>query len=834
ERAVAGGEGRYDTGVRLRGHGKENKLHGPSSIDVRPLCAMSTCQRSREAEGGTACREVSKVSWPRLGGDRQSVYTDIGTYQYYDKGEPAAFSFIPIFSGETMLSLQILSFGGLLKCGLISEWREDMGGEGGRGGGGGGGERESRGAESVVLLQVMLSSGVLVTFTLNGPQLEQVCVDRTLVGRLPANTVTDAVLSDRLIVLSFLEQSQVAAVYLNQKNQGSPETGRRTDKLSPSEIKVRWSALMGCGVCGREWAGSEAPQTGGWVSTASRMWRFAGGTWKSPARSRGPGVPRPCTGPTWCCSAAHRLKASRGFGAAAMVLSSVRTEGNPLDCRFSLLQPYQLLTVELPSGPQGSREGSWADACVYECARERLHRLSVTRIPLPSHPVSCSRHPSEATLLLGLSDSSLVLYDQRRGVSLLASCPVPPTLLAWHPAGAVVMVGGGQGELVCFDVGLAPIGIALVAEEVASAATLRLAQHLRCNGGLEGLKWGTSLEGGPEGTDILMLAFHGGPLAALRLKLGALTGGQIGAVELLQQRLRCGQVREALGILEAMDWGILGDECYRGLSSVTNHLLRLELNAEREAQLEAALGVFYAPPAPLSDMVILEYREPISKYARRFFHHLLRHQRFEKAFLLAVDLEARDLFMDLHYVASDKGEVVLADVAKRKANEIEAQSIAGSDDPLRGRNGVLCGSSLGDQQMERNQSAPGPSYPETPTTHADGRSTQRRPLQAESVHVTVSPDVLRILRQTDTNRNRSCKKRSGSVPVHLLDKCEQNVNSFQSTHIQTPERARGQKVDSSLTTGDVAQSIVLLNRVRRLWTLGAERGLEGGKTKSAC
>lgn len=47
-----------------------------------------------------------------------------------------------------------------------------------------------------------------------------------------------AVLSDRLILLSFLEQSQVAAVYLSQKNHDSPETSRRTDKLSPSEIKV--------------------------------------------------------------------------------------------------------------------------------------------------------------------------------------------------------------------------------------------------------------------------------------------------------------------------------------------------------------------------------------------------------------------------------------------------------------------------------------------------------------------------------------------------------------------------------------------------------------------
>lgn len=176
--------------------------------------------------------------------------------------------------------------------------------------------------------------------------------------------------------------------------------------------------------------------------------------------------------------------------------------------------------MEVPVGPQGPRQGSWADACVYEYAKGRLHRLSVTHIPVPSHPVSCSRHPSETTLLLGLSDSSLVLYDQRRGVSLLAPCPVPPTLLDWHPAGAVVMVGGGQGELMCFDVGLAPVSMALVAEEVASTATLRLAQHLRCSGGLEGLQWGAGPEGGPEGTDTLMLAFHGGPLAALRFRLG--------------------------------------------------------------------------------------------------------------------------------------------------------------------------------------------------------------------------------------------------------------------------------------------------------------------------
>ena len=40
--------------------------------------------------------------------------------------------------------------------------------------------------------------------------------------------------------------------------------------------------------------------------------------------------------------------------------------------------------------------------------------------------------------------------------------------------------------------------------------------------------------------------------------------------------------------------------------------------------LEEALGSFYAPSRPLSDVTVLEFREPISKLSRRFFHNLLR------------------------------------------------------------------------------------------------------------------------------------------------------------------------------------------------------------------
>lgn len=646
--------------------------------------------------------------------------TDIGTYQFYDKGEPAGllehhyyneklhfceargYSWIPRNRRPEKLrdSLRELEELLLTNTCVRTRWKNKQ------------------------CCQMMLSSGIVVTLTLNGPQLEQVCVDRTLVGRLPANTVTDAVLSDRLILLSFLEQSQICAVYINKKNQNSSEAGRKTEKLSSSEIKVMCMEVSGQGRRLHRRVALNRLQDVAlcwWNQDASgeELWPW------SPTNAHRNNLV------LLSCSATDGLK----------VLNSIRSDANPLDCRFSLLQPYQLLTVEFPTGSQGSAEGSQADTCVYECARGRLHRLSVTRIPLPSQPICCCRHPSETMLLLALKDSSLVLYDQRRGISLLASCPVPPSLLAWHPSGAVVIVGGGQEELMCFDVGLAPLGMALIAEEVTSAATLQLAHHLRCSGGLEGLQWGSGLDGSPEGTDTLMLAFHGGPLAALRFRLGTLFGGQMGPEELLQQRLRCGQVREALGILEAMDFNTTGDESYRGLSSIMNYLLRLPLNAERESQLEAALGVFYAAPAPLCEPVILEYRDPISKYARRFFHHLLRHQRFEKAFLLAVDLENRDLFMDLHYVASDKGEVVLADVAKRKANEIEAQVDA---DAVSGTNSEHA-SSLREVQTERNQSATGPPYSNIPTTRS-GRKVSLRSQLPEDIRVTVSADAFRTLR----------------------------------------------------------------------------------------
>ncbi|MEJ1274339.1 WD repeat containing planar cell polarity effector [Cricetulus griseus] len=297
------------------------------------------------------------------------------------------------------------------------------------------------------------------------------------------------------------------------------------------------------------------------------------------------------------------------------VLSCVRTEGNPLDVHFGTKQPYHVCTVECSISVD---KEPMADSCVYECVRNKLHCMSVTRIPLRSKAISCCRNPTEDKLIVGCEDSSVILYEAHRGVTLLAQAELLPSLISCHPSGAILLVGSNQGELQIFDIALSPINIQLLAEDRLPSKTLQFNKFFDVSSNLVQMQWiappvvSQKPERG-EIYDLLFLRFNRGPVGVLLFKL---------------------------------------------------------------AQLEASLGTFYAPARPLLDTTVLEYRDQISKYARRFFHHLLRYRRFEKAFLLAVDIGARDLFMDIHYLALDMGELALAEVARRRACDIDVESVS--------------------------------------------------------------------------------------------------------------------------------------------------------------
>ncbi|XP_065111274.1 WD repeat-containing and planar cell polarity effector protein fritz homolog isoform X3 [Paramisgurnus dabryanus] len=551
--------------------------------------------------------------------------------------------------------------------------------------------------------QMLLRSGVLVTLILGGAQVERVVIDRTLVGRLPADTISDAVIGDRFLLFSLMERSQVCQVYLNRKNQSSPELTRHMEKLTAAEIKVSVVDVPGGGRRVERRMGLNQAQD------MAVCW------WPLCNEEVRPWSPIPSA-----VERANLVLLACSDTPGVTVLSSIRTDGNPIDCRFSLTQPYHVLTVELHQEASHSMSELHekpqpldVHTRIYECARGRFQNVSSTPIPLTSKPITCNYDPMERWVLLGLQDCSVVLFDRQTGLSMWATCSMMPSLLAWHPSGALLMVGGGQGELQCFDVGLSPLSLRLVSEEPAPGSlspSLQLSSHMKTSSGLEGIQWAccpiSQGNDGLETHDSLLLWFHGGPLATLRLRLGVFNGAQLGPADLVQHRLSCGEVDAALGILGNMDWAIMGAECYRSLISINNHLLRMPLDHQTEGQLEAALGMFYAPSIPLSNTVILEYRDPISRYARRFFHHLLRHQRFEKAFLLAVDIGARDLFMDLHYVATDKGELVLAAVAKKKANEIDAEAQTSAPDEGLSTYESRSGVKLPPARSEKDASAP--------------------------------------------------------------------------------------------------------------------------------
>ncbi|NXU48108.1 FRITZ protein, partial [Turnix velox] len=509
------------------------------------------------------------------------------------------------------------------------------------------------------ICQLLFHSGILVSLSLSGPQLEKVVIDRTLVGKLISDTISDAVLTDNFIILSFEDHNQLCLIQFTKK-MDSPDTNKRLEKLSSLDFKISYTNILGPE--GRRMKRHLAINCTQdmvicwWSTTSDGVW-------------------------PWSPISCERNRANLLLLACARgkleVVSYVRTEWDPLDARFSTNQPHEVYTVE--NSISADKE-PMADSCSYKCSRNKIQCVAITRIPLPSKAISCCRDTTEDKLVLGCEDTSIILYEAYNQVTLLAQGKLLPVSITYHPSGAMFVVGSIQGELQLFDTALSPMKIQLLAQDYSPEATLQLGKHFSLPSSLIQIQWAAPqvASASTDGTDIhdlLLMRFDKGPLGVLHFKLGVITRGQLGHVEIIHQYICYDEIQEAINVLNTMNWKTMGRQCYICLSAIVNHLLKQKLHPDREAQLEASLGTFYAPTRPLLDTTVMEYRDPISRYARRFFHHLLRYQRFEKAFLLAVDIGARDLFMDIHYLALDKGELVLAEVAKKKANDIDAESI---------------------------------------------------------------------------------------------------------------------------------------------------------------
>lgn len=97
------------------------------------------------------------------------------------------------------------------------------------------------------------------------------------------------------------------------------------------------------------------------------------------------------------------------------------------------------------------------------------------------------------------------------------------------------------------------------------------------------------------------------------------------------------------------------------------------------AQIQRALGSYYAPLQPISEAVHAEFGEQVKDLTRKFFHLLVRYRMFEKAFCLAIDVNDYDLFMDLYYCAHVLHNEEMAVAALNRAKDLISRSNSSND-----------------------------------------------------------------------------------------------------------------------------------------------------------
>ena len=133
-------------------------------------------------------------------------------------------------------------------------------------------------------------------------------------------------------------------------------------------------------------------------------------------------------------------------------------------------------------------------------------------------------------------------------------------------------------------------------------------------------------------------------------------------------------LQSGVNLLNQLDWDREANLCLACIYKILNFLLsdRVEFSLKIEELIEECLATFYKPKRSLLEKTIYENKQQVSRYARRFFYKLLENDSLGKAFSLAVDIGAKDLFNDLYYCSLDNGEKQLSEVCRKKYHEIVA------------------------------------------------------------------------------------------------------------------------------------------------------------------
>ena len=336
------------------------------------------------------------------------------------------------------------------------------------------------------------------------------------------------------------------------------------------------------------------------------------------------------------------------------LVSAILTEYDITNLQFSKNTPNCILSIEktFDLGEQ------YVCFVTYECTSGSLHRLNVSSFILKSGILTSSWDPSEQKAVICCNDGSISVYDlpSNQCTVTLTTNILIPTLSVWQ--GSVIIVGSANGEMVLYDSILNPLHWYDMEEN--ESELLKLSEFVSSDGGLTKLI--------PNGRNEFIVFYSDGPIGILKLHC------TFSFESLIDMYLRNNMPSEGVKLLRSVNWNVDGKVTCRSMLKIVDHLLSQPLNHENERLLENALSCFYSPLYPLSEVEVLNYRTTVGNYLRRFFHHLLQYCRLEQAFLVAKDLNAAELFYDIHFLAKELGDIKIAKLAKDTGDHI-----AGSD-----------------------------------------------------------------------------------------------------------------------------------------------------------
>ncbi|XP_059613987.1 WD repeat-containing and planar cell polarity effector protein fritz [Phlebotomus argentipes] len=509
-----------------------------------------------------------------------------------------------------------------------------------------------------VVLRLMLSNGLIVHVCVNifTGEVMRVAFDKYFLGKIISEAITD-VLMTRLHILIAYNQNQITFVYLQK-----PSLRRSVpEKISRMEPKI-FNIIIG-GPQGRKLPRQiSCNVSGDLVAIWTRSSQNEVYPWRPTVRDQDR-------------ANIHIYKFSR---AKLEPLCFHWTENDPICIEFVRLSDNQLRTVE----QRVSRKGEVTiESSIYEINKVKLNRIAVTSIPLQTQVCCHSYSPDHEKLMLGCIDGSIVLFDEGRGITHLVKAAFIATMISWHGDSGLVVIANERCQFQCFDISLSCIKSQLISEDYTPSNILDVSNYFSSQPTLSRICWSRKpdLQGHAEKfsqTDsFLLLIFEGGPVGCMRFFGGAGMKGDIHTSGFtpdvfVHSYLSVNQVEKAINILLCLNWDTYGAMCLCSLHKIANFIFRHPLTADRELQLQKALGSFHVPVKPLCEETELEFGDQVKDITRKFFQYLLRYRSFEKAFSLGIDINDEDLFMDLHNAAVANGDGSLAEDALKKAEEI--------------------------------------------------------------------------------------------------------------------------------------------------------------------